>query len=435
MKQAFFVLVALILILFSLHAFTQENHPYKEGEILVRYLSSVSETDQINMLSQVGGEIKDQDFLVPNLKLIKLEKGQTVEEAVKQFEQLPGVIYAVPNHYVSIEAGIFPPRPEPNPDPTPDPFSDPLFDRSYGIHKIDSLKAWTQFSTGNRSIVVAVIDTGIDYTHEDLAANMWKNPKEIEGNGIDDDNNGFIDDIYGWNFVGNNNNPFDDNRHGTHVSGTIGAIAGNGLGTIGVSPKVSIMACKFLSKDGFGSVDAAMKAITYAVANGAKVLNNSWGGGSFSQALLDTIKAAERSGVLFVAAAGNSGKDNDTAPMYPASYDAPNIISVAATDALDQRASFSNFGKTTVDLGAPGVAVFSTFPGNLYGNLSGTSMATPHVTGAVALIWAYKPTLTVYDLKDLMLNTVDHVDSLKDVTVSGGRLNVYNAMAFSLLSF
>ena len=434
MKQAFFIVVALILILFSLHAFTEE-HPYKEGEVLVRYLSSVSESDQINMLSQVGGEVKDQDFLVPNLRLIQLAPGQTVEEAIKQFEQLPGVVYAVPNHYVSIEAGIFPPRPAPDPDPTPDPFSDPLFDRSYGISKIGSPKSWTEFSTGNRSIVVAVIDTGVDYTHEDLSSNMWKNSKEIEANGIDDDNNGFIDDIYGWNFVGNNNNPFDDNRHGTHVSGTIGALAGNGLGTIGVSPKVSIMACKFLSKDGWGTLDAAMKSITYAVANGAKVLNNSWGGGSFSQALLDTIKAAERSGVLFVAAAGNSGKDSDKEPMYPASYDAANIISVAATDALDQKASFSNYGKTMVDLGAPGVAVFSTLPNNLYGTLNGTSMATPHVAGAAALIWAYKPTLSVYDLKDLMLNTVDHIDSMKDTTVSGGRLNVYNAMAFSLLSF
>ena len=434
MKQAFFVLVALILILFSLHAFTQET-PYKEGEVLVRYLSSVSEENQLQMLSQIGGEVKDQDFLVPNLKLIKLEAGQTVEEAIKQFEQMPGVIYAAPNHYVSIIGGIFPPRPEPDPDPTPNPFNDPLFDRSYGISKIGSPKAWTEFTTGNRSVLVAVIDTGVDYTHEDLAANMWKNPKEIEDNAIDDDNNGFIDDIYGWNFVGNNNNPFDDNRHGTHVSGTIGALAGNGLGTIGVSPKVSIMACKFLSKDGWGTLDAAMKAITYAVANGAKVLNNSWGGGGFSQPLLDTIKAAERSGVLFVAAAGNSNNDNDKNPMYPASYDAPNIVSVAATDTVDQKAFFSNFGKTTVDLGAPGVAVFSSLPNNLYGTLNGTSMATPHVAGAAALIWAYKPTLSVYDLKDLMLNTVDHIDSMKDTTVSGGRLNVYNAMAFSLLSF
>ena len=407
MKQAFFVLVALILILFSLHAFTQET-PYKEGEVLVRYLSSVSEENQLQMLSQIGGEVKDQDFLVPNLKLIKLEAGQTVEEAIKQFEQMPGVIYAAPNHYVSIIGGIFPPRPEPDPDPTPNPFNDPLFDRSYGISKIGSPKAWTEFTTGNRSVLVAVIDTGVDYTHEDLAANMWKNPKEIEDNAIDDDNNGFIDDIYGWNFVGNNNNPFDDNRHGTHVSGTIGALAGNGLGTIGVSPKVSIMACKFLSKDGWGTLDAAMKAITYAVANGAKVLNNSWGGGGFSQPLLDTIKAAERSGVLFVAAAGNSNNDNDKNPMYPASYDAPNIVSVAATDTVDQKAFFSNFGKTTVDLGAPGVGVFSSLPNNLYGNLSGTSMATPHVSGLAAKLWQGSASATRTYLHELaMLNDLD----------------------------
>ncbi|OGP04973.1 MAG: hypothetical protein A2Z91_02500 [Deltaproteobacteria bacterium GWA2_38_16] len=412
------------------------DHPYKEGEILVRYLSATAPEERDLIRSQMGGEIADNHFIVPNLELVKLPQGQSVEEALAYYQNTPGVLYAVPNHLVYINGGIFPPRPLPdNPDPTPNPFGDPFFDRSYGISLIGSPKAWEQFTTGSREIVVGVIDTGIDYTHEDLAANIWKNPKEIEGNGIDDDNNGFVDDIYGWNFVGNNNNPFDDNRHGTHVSGTIGALAGNGLGTIGVSPKVSLMACKFLSKDGWGSIDAAIRSISYAVMNGAKVLNNSWGGGGYSQALLDAIKTAERAGVLFVAAAGNSNADNDKNPMYPASYDAANIVSVAATDYLDQRASFSSYGKTTVDLAAPGVAVFSTVPNNLYGNLSGTSMATPHVAGAAALIWAYKPALSMYDLKDLIFKTVDPVDSMKDITVTGGRLNVFNAMAFSLLQF
>jgi subtilisin family serine protease len=442
MKKVYGTLAALFFLI-SLPSFAQfdevpseDNHPYVEGELLVRYLSSTQSFDREVMVNDLGAVTIDKDYIVPNLELVQLQDGQSVEDAVEYFRQTPGVMYAVPNHLIKVDGGMFPPRelPEPNPvDPDPE-YNDPMFSRSYGIRLIDSHKSWSAFTFGSRDVVVAVIDTGVDYTHEDLANNIWHNPNEIANNGIDDDNNGFIDDIYGWNFAEGNNNPYDDNKHGTHVAGTIGALANNGLGTIGVSPRVSIMACKFLNKDGWGSTDAAIRSVTYAVMNGAKVLNNSWGGGGFSQPMVEAIDVAKQAGVLFVAAAGNYNQDNDATPLYPASYTNDNIISVAATDYYDEKASWSNYGKTTVDLAAPGVSVFSTMPRSLYGTLSGTSMATPHVSGAAALLWAHKPTLNVQELKNLILTTAEPVSSMRGITVSGARLNIYNAMAFSILS-
>lgn len=426
---------------FPLEDWEDFEHPYKEGEILIRYLSDLTSQEKDFIRGQVNAQIISNDFIVPNLELMSLE-GQDVPTALERLKTIPGVLYATPNYLVSANMGIFPRKPKPpkrqEPDPLPDPVkevNDPYLKQSYGIGLIGSPQSWHQFTMGAREIIVGIVDTGIDYSHEDLAQNMWKNPIEIPNNNIDDDNNGFIDDVYGWNFSANNNNPFDDNKHGTHVAGTIGAIANNNLGTAGVSPTISLMACKFLDRQGWGATDGAIRAISYAVANGAKVLNNSWGGGGFSQALYDAVKTAERSGVLFVAAAGNNGTNNDSKPTYPASYDAGNVIAVAATDSADGIAKFSNFGKNSVDLGAPGVEVFSTLPGNRYGNLNGTSMASPHVAGAAALILAYKPQLSVNELKHLILRSTNPVQSLNGKTATGGRLNVYNALRLSLLSF
>ncbi|OGQ16880.1 MAG: hypothetical protein A3B70_01825 [Deltaproteobacteria bacterium RIFCSPHIGHO2_02_FULL_40_11] len=433
-------LVVFGILILSKNALTKDRdrifeYPYIEGEILVRFLSNVQTYDKEVMVQDIGAQTIEKDMIVPNLELIELKDGQSVEEALRYFEQLPGVKYATPNYLVSTQAGIFPPREFPDPDPQPGPgFNDPLFARSYGIRMIDAPKAWTSFTFGNRDIIVAVIDTGVDYNHEDLNLNMWVNANEIPGNGMDDDGNGFIDDIHGWNFVSLNNDPMDDNHHGTHVAGTIGALVNNQLGTIGVSPHVSIMPCKFLGKSGWGSVHNAVQCVTYAVDNGAKVLNNSWGGGGFSEPLLEAIQMAKEAGVLFIAASGNYNQNNDEVPLYPATYDVENIISVAAVDAWDQKASFSNYGATTVDVAAPGVAIYSTFPNNLYDTLSGTSMATPHVSGAIALLWAHKPHLTALEIKDLLLNTVEPIPAMKDISVTGGRINVYDAMAFSILS-
>jgi len=207
---------------------------------------------------------------------------------------------------------------------------------------IDAVRAW-DITTGSSSVIVAVIDTGVRYTHQDLASQMWINPGEIPGDGIDDDNNGYVDDVYGINAINDDGDPMDDNDHGSHVAGTIGAAANGGGPHVGVAWTVQIMACKFLSAQGFGSTSDAIQCIDYAVNMGAKILNNSWGGGGFSSALLDAINRALQAEVLFVAAAGNDGTDNDQGPHYPSNYPLENIISVAALDRSDNLASFSNF--------------------------------------------------------------------------------------------
>jgi subtilisin family serine protease/subtilisin-like proprotein convertase family protein/nuclear transport factor 2 (NTF2) superfamily protein len=294
---------------------------------------------------------------------------------------------------------------------------------------IDAPEAW-DLSTGSASIVVGVIDTGIDYSHPDLAANIWTNPGEVAGNGIDDDGNGFVDDVHGYDFVNNDGDPFDDHGHGTHVAGTIGAAGDNQRGVSGVNWNTSLMALKFLSGTGSGSLSDAVRAINYATMMrsrygvNVRVTNNSWGGGGYNQSLADAIGAQGQAGILFVAAAGNSGTNNDQSPNYPASYNFDNVIAVAASDNRDNLASFSNYGATSVDLAAPGVSIYSTAPGGGYQTMSGTSMATPHVAGAAALAWAVNPTATVAQIRSALLNGVDRVTGLSGKVATGGRLNV-----------
>ncbi len=288
---------------------------------------------------------------------------------------------------------------------------------------IDATDVWERH-TGNRSILIGIIDTGIDYVHPDLAANIWTNPGEIAGNGIDDDNNGYIDDIHGWDFAYDDNNPSDGHYHGTHCAGTVAGVGNNGIGVAGVMWTASLVALKFLDDSGSGSTSDAIDAVNYANAMGIKITSNSWGGGAFSQSLMDAIVV----GGLFVAAAGNNGTDNDASPQYPASYTLDNIISVAATDHNDLIASFSCYGRTTVDLGAPGVNIYSCQPGSGYQTLSGTSMATPHVSGSAGLIWTYNPFLSASQVKQLLLDNVDPVSSLNGKCLTGGRLNIDRAL-------
>ena len=269
------------------------------------------------------------------------------------------------------------------------------------------------------SIVTAVIDTGVDYTHPDLASNIWTNTDEVAGNGIDDDGNGFVDDVRGWDFVNNDSDPMDDNGHGTHVAGTIGAVGNNGIGVTGVAWTASIMPLKFLDQSGSGSLSDAIKAIQYARVNGAKIINASWGGGGFSSALQSAISQFITSGGLFVAAAGNEATNNDVTPSYPANYQG--VISVGASTRTDTRASFSNYG-TSVDVFAPGQSILSTLPGNRYGSLSGTSMATPQVAGALALLWGQNPTLSATTISQALINSTDNV--LRASNSTHGRINV-----------
>jgi subtilisin family serine protease len=298
--------------------------------------------------------------------------------------------------------------------------------------------AWAANKTGSSSVYVGIIDEGYMYTHDDLAANAGVNPGEIAGNGVDDDQNGYVDDVYGWDFDGNNNSVFDgvSDDHGTHVAGTIGAVGGNGKGVAGVVWNVKLLSAKFLGKRG-GTTANAIKAVDYftdlKTRHGIKIVatNNSWGGGGYSKALEDAIKRANDANILFVAAAGNSGTNNDSSPSYPSGYNVANVIAVASITNTGALSSFSQYGATSVDLGAPGSAIWSTIPASSkgkvvagYASYSGTSMATPHVSGAVALYASLNSTATASQIKSAILNSTTSTSSLSGKCVTGGRLNV-----------
>lgn len=389
--------------------------------VLVKFRATTSSATQTKALKAAGCSHAASFSIVPGLSLADVTSGATVSRTLALLRANPNVEFAEPNYILSIAVA-------PN---------DTRFASLYGLHNtgqtggvadadIDAPEAW-DLQTGN-NVVVAVIDTGADYNHADLAANIWSNTREVAGNRIDDDGNGYVDDIRGWDFANNDNNPMDDNRHGTHVSGTIAAVGNNTLGVTGVNWRARIMPLKFLTATGAGSTANAIAAVNYAVRNGAKVINASWGGGAFSQALLNAITAANNAGVLFVTAAGNNGTNNDTTPSYPANYNVANIVAVAATDSADTRAGFSNFGPRTVHVAAPGVAILSTVLNNAYASLSGTSMASPHVAGVATLMLGANPTLTVSALKSALLASVDAKGSLTGVISTGGRVNAFKAV-------
>ena len=268
---------------------------------------------------------------------------------------------------------------------------------------------WSK-TTGSKNIVVAVVDTGIDYTHPDLKDNLWVNSREIPGNGIDDDNNGIIDDIYGANFLDDTGDPYDDNGHGTHVAGIIGAKGNNSIGITGVNLTTSIISLKFLDAGGRGSLYNAIKAYEYLVSLkergvNIKVVNNSWGGGSFTQSLFDAMKRLADKGVVLTCAAGNESSDNDSYGSYPANFDIDNLISVASTDENENLSYFSNIGPNSIDIAAPGSHILSTYPNNSYASMSGTSMATPYVTGAMALLFGYDKTLSAREAINRLYQT------------------------------
>ncbi|MCE3008985.1 MAG: S8 family serine peptidase [Proteobacteria bacterium] len=351
--------------------------------------------------------------------------------------------------------------------------NDPLLATQWSMANIEASEGWKK-TQGSSEMIVAILDTGVDYTHEDLLPNMWRNPGE-EGtdaagrdkstNGIDDDGNGYVDDLMGWDFAAKDNKPFDlavdpkqllisggNPGHGTHCSGNVAARGFNSLGIAGVAPNVKVMALRFISEKGQGTTADAVMAIRYAVDNGAKVLSNSWGGeGSRSDgseenlALKEAIQYAEAKGTLFIAAAGNGragtgyDMDKDPTPVYPASYDFENIISVAAIDVKNELGAFSNWGATSVDIGAPGVAVLSTTVGGKYSDKvldfagfditwDGTSMATPHVAGAAALYWSLHPNKTWREVKDAILKSAAPTPALRGKTTTEGILNIKSLM-------
>jgi len=294
---------------------------------------------------------------------------------------------------------------------------------------IGALPAWA-IEAGLNPTLIAVIDSGIDLEHPELKANLWRNPKEIPGNHLDDEGNGFVDDVHGYDFAGGSGNAQDDNNHGTFCAGVIAAEAENGQGSRGVVRRAKLMAVKFLDASGTGTTAAAIEAIRYAVNNGAKLVNASWGGGKFDQALYDTVKWAGDRGVLFVAAAGNEGKDNDAdpAPTYPASFSLPNVIAVAALDNRDRLASFSSFGKQTVQLAAPGVEIWGPIRGG-YKFGDGTSFAAPFVVGVAALVLSRFPSMGIPALRERLLMTSDVIGYYeKEKLQTSGRVHALNAI-------
>ena len=308
--------------------------------------------------------------------------------------------------------------------------SDPDLDQLWGLNStygIDAPGAWAS-TLGDSSVVVAVIDTGIDLDHPDLVNNLWTNTDEIPGNGIDDDNNGFIDDIHGWDFVNNDGNPDDDNDHGTHVAGTIAASA-NSIGVVGVAPGVQVMGLKFLNSSGSGMTSHALQSLQYAIDNGALISNNSWGGGGFSSAMQTLLTQAEAVNHLFVAAAGNSSTNIDNSPTYPAAYQNANVVSVASIQSDGSRSGFSNYGTTNVDVAAPGSGIRSTVSGGGYASFNGTSMASPHVAGIAALMRSLAPTVSTADIKRILIETSTWDSRLETVSDSAGRVNASAAVS------
>ncbi|MEN3943588.1 choice-of-anchor D domain-containing protein [Prosthecobacter sp. SYSU 5D2] len=286
---------------------------------------------------------------------------------------------------------------------------------------IDAPAAWN-ITTGSREVLVAVIDTGVDRSHPDLEPNMWTNPGEIPGNGIDDDGNGFVDDVHGWDFFSGDNNPMDEDSHGTHCAGVIGAVGNNRAGISGVCWQVSMVGIRFLGPGG-GSTSDAIESINYAASLGVDLTSNSWGGGGLSVFLQQAIEDSGDLNIPFIAAAGNDGTDNDFQPHFPAAFPSDNVISVASSTDSDTRSGFSNYGRISVDIAAPGTGIYSTVPGSFYTAMSGTSMAAPHVAGALALAKSIAPLITVAELKNQLMQTADPVAELASASVTGGRLN------------
>lgn len=406
--------------------------PQVQGEVLVKVKKGMM-SKFLGKKSLLGADIKKtMNLLAGDFVVLKTSSKSTLG-LMSELRNQPEVLYAEPNliyKAISTEA------------------TDPLYERLWGLNNtgvnepnregtgnsgavgiagadINAVKAWG-ITRGDKKVVIAVIDTGIDYNHPDLKENIWVNKNEVAGNGIDDDNNGYIDDVYGWNAASNSGNPMDGNSHGTHCAGTIGAKHDNAIGVAGVMNDVSLMAVKFLTDEGSGSTADAIEAIDYATKQNVDIMSNSWGGGGFSQALEDSIKAANAKGILFVAAAGNDGTNNDSSAHYPANYQVDNVVSVASHTSADSLSSFSCFGKRTVHVAAPGSNILSTTPKNTYKVMSGTSMATPHVSGVLGLFLAENGRQDVKAVRNRLMATSVPGGGYRKTVMAGGRVDAYN---------
>lgn len=382
------------------------------GKLNLHHLSMKAGQDAEAFVNEIRQD-PDVDYIEPNYVLRKVQDGSEADSRTFSLEEMDAMI----NEKMAAQSGE-----------NAGQSSQSTYLQSGANTKVAT--AWSQMSTSSSDIpVVAVIDTGIDYNHPVFVNSgaLWRNPGEIAGNGIDDDGNGYIDDVFGWNFYGRNGLPYDDDNHGTHVAGIVLGVTQNIFASPIQAAKIRIMPLKFLGGDGSGSTSDAIQAIYYATNNGANVINNSWGGPSYSQSLHDAMTYAYQHHVTIVTAAGNYSSDNDSKPLYPANYPVPSNIAVAATNDFDSLASFSNFGRGSVHMSAPGVAIWSTVPnGTRY--MSGTSMAAPFVAGLAAMALREAPDLTGYQVANMIINSGAHLNNLQNYTYSGNRADTLSSL-------
>ena len=410
-----------------------ETRNFGRPEVLVKFKSGVSNETIERLTASLHDRVEDRIESAEGLEAIDDLDNADAASIVAEYSKLPEVEYAEPNFEIQLDAAegplvpVFP--------------RDPQFENQWALANsgqkggkqgadISATLAWAK-TTGSDKVVVAVLDTGVDYSHEDLAANMWMRPDNLPP--YHDNELGTIDDENGYNAIDGTQDPMDDNGHGTHCAGIIGAEGENDVGIAGVNWKVQIMPLKFMNSSGFGSTKDAIEAINYAIERkkagvNVRIISASWGSTQKSQALGEVIRKAYENDILFVAAAGNATTNNDRTPHYPSSYDVPNVISVAALDRNDQLASFSNYGPKSVAIGAPGVDILSTWLDNEYEEKSGTSMATPVVAGVAALVVANNPRISVDDLRKRLMDSTDPIVALKGKTVTGGRINAAKAL-------
>ncbi len=420
-----------------------EGPEFVPHELLVKFKPGVPEFVRGEIHRGVGAQVVHRFRGDPQLHHVRLPESENLDAALAYYQTRADVEYAQKNLIYHVTEII----------PNDEYFS--LYQwawRNTGVNGLPGVNgipgadvratfAWDK-ARGRSTVIVATIDSGVDYYHPDLTLNIWANPGEAAGfncsNGIDDDGDGYVDDCRGWNFYADDNDPMDDNGHGTHTSGIIGALTNNGTGVAGANWTVQIMALKYMDASGTGMTSGAIEALDYAVAHGAAISNNSWEATDFDPALLDAIKRADAAGHLFITSAGNGSSDNDSNPSYPCDFSKPdpvwnpkppqNIICVAATDSYDNLAGFSNYGLTTVQLGAPGVNILSTYLSGAYLWSSGTSMASPMVAGAAALVKGCKTNLKPAIIKKILLSTARQVPALAGKTTSGGIVNYQAAV-------
>ncbi|HEX8130998.1 MAG TPA: S8 family serine peptidase [Pyrinomonadaceae bacterium] len=433
----------------------------EDAEVIVRFRPGTSRAAIERITEGLNDRLLDRFEFINNQAVIADEDGLAPETVASEYRGLPEVEYAEPNFVIELDPTghvaddsdeALRGRDDDDDDDDDPPVvrhpgdggaqpNDPLFNEQWSLLNtgqregksgadVCATRAWTK-TKGSRKIVVAVIDTGVDYNHQDLSKNMWTRPASLAP--YSDEDLGDFDDRHGFDAADNDGDPMDDNGHGTHCAGIIGAEGDNSDGIAGVNWEVEIMPLKFLGRSGSGTTKDAIECINYVVARkkagvDVRIISASWGSTARSRALGDAIKRAGDEGILFIAAAGNSSTNNDTRPHYPSNYDLPNVLSVAALTRTDVLARFSNFGAKTVHIGAPGAEIMSTWPGNQYEEHSGTSMATPVVSGVAALILSVNPDLSVTDLRRRLLDTVDKLPALDGKVSSGGRINAARAV-------